>query len=216
MTKKNSDAAAPKGGFRDVAEENTDKTLAGIKAAAKKAKPKTDKEVKETKANAKKASKAAAKLAMKKAADKILVSMAGDFNAAGASKSFLNSNLRLDKLETQKDVINKAIRGERATLRQMKVDLRCLDRVRKLRKMEPEDVRALKATEALYEEQLNMELSPEQKKVVDDLNKQREENKKAMLNANGGDTGKEVGTAAQVPERHDIEKVPLAASSATH
>jgi hypothetical protein len=167
---------------------------------------KTDEEVKESKANAKKATKAANKKAMKAASDKLLVTMAADMPGANASKSFLDLNGQLDKIELEAAKLNLAKRGVRGELRKMKVDLSALDRVRKLRKMEPEDVVAKKATEALYEEQLSMPLSDEQKAILKALNAKREENKKAILAASGGHTGKEVGTGAanRVPERADV------------
>ena len=167
---------------------------------------KTDEEVKESKSNAKKATKAANKKALKAASDKLLVTMAADMPGANASKSFLDLNGQLDKIELEAAKLNLAKRGVRGELRKMKVDLSALDRVRKLRKMEPEDVVAKKATEALYEEQLSMPLSDEQKAFLKALNAKREENKKAILAASGGNTGKEVGTGAanRVPERTDV------------
>lgn len=168
---------------------------------------KTEETVKETKKNAKAATKAAGCQAAKEAGDKLIVGMAQALPGHNSAKSFLSHNFTLDKLDMEAERVNLARRGVRGELRKMRVDLGCLDRVRKLRKMEPEDVVAKKATEALYEEQLSMPLSDEQKQIVKDLNQQREENKKSMLKASGGETGKEVGTSAsRVPARQNLDE----------
>jgi len=166
---------------------------------------KTDDDVKESKANAKRATKAANKKALKAASDKLLVDMASNMPGHNASKNFIDLNMKLDKIELEAEKLNLAKRGVRGELRKIKVDLSALDRVRKLRKMEPEDVVAKKATEALYEEQLSMPLSDKQKAILADLNKKREDNRKAILAASGGHTGKELGTSSsRIPERADV------------
>lgn len=167
----------------------------------KKTKPegKTEETVKESKANAKKATNAANKKAVKAAADKLITNMAADQPGAGASKRFLEAVGKLDKLEAEMAVLATAKRGIRGMLRgELKVDLSCLDRVRKLRKMEPEDALAKKTTEDLYEQQLDMDLTATQKKRLGNLSKNRDENKAAMVQAQGGETGSEVGSGSHI------------------
>ena len=78
----------------------------------------------------------------------------------------------------------------------MKIELRAYDRVRRLKKMDPEDVKSLKATEALYEDQLGLELSPQQKQNLEELAVKREEARVALAQVNGGEAGNEIGSNA--------------------
>lgn len=167
--------------------------------------------VADAKKNAKSATKIKAQNDRQKAADKMLVSMANEL-PAGQAKSLIQVTHAIDKLEEQRKTINLAIKGQRAILKEMKIDLEPYDHVRKLRKKDPEDVKYFKATVAMYENQLQMELSPSQKEDLEAINKKREEARLAMAEVNGGDTGKEMGSAATtiipaalptIPQRND-------------
>lgn len=169
---------------------------------------KTEKKVAEGKRSSRKAEKLAEKAKIKKAADAIITNMASDMPGAGQAKSFLQITRDLDKIEADIAALNLAKRGKRAALKEMKIELRVYDHVRKLRKMEPEDAKSFKATQALYEEQLLMPLSDDQKAQLEIINKKREEARIAMAAANGGDTGKEVGSGANEEPEEDHSGVP--------
>lgn len=147
----------------------------------------------------KEASKAA-----KVAGDKALLTMASDM-PVGQAKSFLTAIAKRDNIRAQQKVLALAMRGVRGELKAMKIDLTPLDHVLKLRDMDPEDARAFKATEALYTQQLGMEVSPAQQAHIDAINEKRENARKAMSDINGGDTGKEVGSGDTAGTKHAEE-----------
>jgi hypothetical protein len=165
---------------------------------------KTEEEVQESKENSKTATKAKTKNALKSAGDKLLSTMAADAPGAGQSKKFLSLHDLITKKKAARDIISNEIKALRAEMRGMKIDLSCYDRVVKLLNMEPSDVKAKKATEALYEKQLGGDLSDDQLSLLDDIQAKREENKKAILETSGGDTGKEIGTGIRIPARSDM------------
>lgn len=175
------------------------------------AKKKKKEGLKATRAAEKKAKKLKAQKEAKKIGDKLLVDMA-EKQPAGGGKTLLLITHALDKIEEQISALNLAKRGERAKLKEMKVELRVYDHVRKLRKMDPEDARSFKATEALYTEQLGMELSPEQKKQIEEINERREAAKTALAAVHGDDTGKEVGSstmpASEEETNAEVESTP--------
>jgi hypothetical protein len=153
--------------------------------------------VKSTKAANKKKAANKLKKEAKAIGDQALMEMAAE-QPAGKGKWLLTKTQQIDKLEAERSKINLAIRGVRAELKEGKVELRVYDHVRKLRKMEPEDSRAFKATEALYTEQLDMELSPQQKDQMDEIEKKREAARAAMADIHGDDAGKEVGSGGPI------------------
>lgn len=157
----------------------------------------TDQETAEKMAEGKKstvkAAKQAKKNALKKAADKIVQDMAVAMPGAGQAKSFLRVDTEITELEEKRQAINLALRGKRGELKDMKIVLADYDAVRKLRKMEPEDRKAHLAGVANYSEQLGMELTPAQKKLVDEGKARRETARGITLGA-AGDTGAEVGS----------------------
>lgn len=163
-----------------------------------------EKKAAENKKNSKAADKKKHKEMLKRESDKMLLDMAAKM-PAGPGKKFINDNIILDNLHAEKLKIARAIGAKRKEMRGDKIDLACLDRVRKLREMEPEDVAAKKATEALYEQQLGLALSSDQKGVLSNLSKKREEDKASIIRASGGDTGKEVGsgTSSGIPEMNE-------------
>lgn len=140
----------------------------------------------------------------KKAGDKALMDIASKL-PAGAGKEFLSVTQDIDRIEEQMAALNKQKRGCRAKLKEMKIELRPYDHVRKLRKMEPEDMQSFEASVALYKDQLSMKLSAHQELVKKELEVKRERARDMMVDASGGDTGKEVGSAAQenAPEPAD-------------
>lgn len=159
------------------------------KAAEKKKKE----SIKAAKAAEKKAAKNKTVREAKKQSDKALMNIAGNL-PHGQGKTFLTVNFAIDKLEEQKSAINLALRGEYAKLKEMKIEIGALKDVRKVRKMAPEDAKALMATRALYSDMFGMALSPDQKKMIEDINEKREAARVALADAHGGDTGKEVGS----------------------
>lgn len=155
----------------------------------------------EGKKAAAKANKEAAKNKVNKEAKKIaernLIEMAAAL-PVGESNTFLKLFSDYCKAVTACRAAAKVKGSIRKQLKSgIKVDMAAFDRVFKLFEMDPTDVAARKATEALYEKQLGLELSSEQKEIVDDLIEKREDARIAMANTNGGDTGKEVGSAAK-------------------
>lgn len=155
-----------------------------------------------------------AKRAGKKLGDAALLTMAADLPAGGA-KSLMQITHAIDKLEDNRKQVNLAIREQRAKLKEMKIELGVYDHVRRMRKMEPEDARAFKATEALYTESLGLELSPQQSLQIDAIHKRRADAQEALEDIHGADSGKEVGSTAAgslighnsndpaMPERND-------------
>lgn len=137
-----------------------------------------------------------AQAAAKKAGDKALMDTAANM-PHGSGKRFLELTKELDQIEGQAELLNKRKRGVRASLKEMKVELRPYDHVRKLRKMEPEDMRGFEASTALYKDQLGMTLSGHEKVIKQKLDDQREAARDAMIDASGGETGKEVGSSTQ-------------------
>lgn len=173
------------------------------------AKPSTDEEKME---DSKKASKAANKKAAqkkidkeaKKLAEKAVVDMAAEL-PAGEATSFLQDHAEHQKAEQAIAAAQKWKRTVRARMKQKKIDMACYDRVNKLFKMEKEDRLARKATEALYEKQLGLELSPEQEAIVQDIEIKRENARAAMAELHGNETGKEIGSGDS-PIGHNSKK----------
>lgn len=162
-----------------------------------------EKKAAENRKNSKAATKKKQKEDMKRASDKMLMELAAKM-PAGPGKKFIKDNMILDELHAEKLKIARAIGAKRKEMRGDKIDLACLDRVRKLREMEPDDVAAKKATEALYEQQLGLPLSGGQENLLSELSKKREADKASIVQASGGDTGKEVGSGSTgIPERNE-------------
>ena len=157
----------------------------------------------ETKKNARAASKKKAANDIKRAADKIVLKM-GAALPAGEAKTLIQVTQNLDKLDAQTKAINLAKRGERAKLKEMKIPMKEYDHVRKLRAMEPEDVRSFKANTTLLEQQLMMDLSPEQKEIVKGINEKREAARNAMASITGAGEGKEVGSKSAAAPANDL------------
>lgn len=160
-----------------------------------------DERIAESKKNAKAAGKkqAAKKLdrAAKKLADKAVLEIAADL-PAGQGNAFVQLHAEHRKAEEAIAAGQKWKRTVRAKMKGIKVDMSCYDRVNKLSKMEPADVTAKKATEALYEQQLAMPLSPEQQKIVDGINAKRADAREAMPEMGTGDAGKEIGSGGPI------------------
>lgn len=169
----------------------------------------------------------AAQKEAKKIGDKALTEIAANM-PHGSGKRFLELTKELDEIEGNIELQNKRKRGVRASLKEMKVELRPYDHVRKMRKMEPEDMKGFEASVALYKDQLGMELSVHQQVLKKELEGQREAARDAMIDAGGGDTGKEIGSgtapgasaqpadndaAPVVPQRNDTIRL---ASTAAH
>jgi len=163
----------------------------------------------------------------KKVGDKALNTIAAEL-PHGSGKQFLVLTKELDDIEGQMATLNKRKRGVRASLKEMKIELRPYDHVRKLRKMEPEDMKSFEASVALYKDQLSMSLSVHQQVIKKELEGQREAARDAMMDASGGDTGKEIGSGvngngiakkaepaegAGVPERNDNFRAPALATA---
>ena len=163
--------------------------------------------VSDRKKHANDATKGKVKAAGKKAAEKIILDIAEKL-PAGQAKEFLTITKTIQELRAKKKVIATAERGERAKLKAMKVHLRCFDHVFKMLDWEKEDISSFEVHVALYKEQLGLELSEGQKNALTGLKAKHEATKKAVLEANGGDTGKEIGST--VPSRSDITPESLA------
>lgn len=148
--------------------------------------------------------------ATKVAAGKALVEIASSL-PHGAGKEFLIVTKELDDIETQQALLNKRKRGCRAKLKEMKIELRPYDHVRKLRKMLPEDMQSFEASIALYKDQLSMTLSVHQQVIKKEIVDRREAARDAMIDASGGDTGQEIGSSVTIfpsgenalPEKND-------------
>lgn len=147
-----------------------------------------------------------AQKAAKKAGDKALLDTAAAM-PHGGGKRFLELTKELDTIEDQANLLGKRKRGVRAALKEMKVNLRPYDHVRKMRKMEVEDMRSFEADVALYKDQLDMPLSVHQQVLKKEIEGQREAARDAMIDA-GGDSGKEIGstTAPDAPAGASAEK----------
>ena len=143
----------------------------------------------------------------KKAVQKVIMETAAAM-PYGQANRFLALNVQLDQIESEMAALNLRKRGVHAGFKELKVELRALSRVRKLRKMEPADVRSLKATEALYEQQLSMTLSEEQKEIIADL-KEKRAKVEANIASGDGNSGKEIGSDAAVQPSGDDEPVEM-------
>ena len=119
----------------------------------------------------------------------------------------------LDDIEDKMSLLNKQKRGVRASLKEMKIELRPYDHVRKLRKMEPEDMKSFEASVALYKDQMSMTLSVHQQVIKKELEGQREAARDAMIDAGGGDAGKEIGSNAK-KNGESVEKTEAAEAPA--
>ncbi len=165
----------------------------------------TDEE-KQKKASGKNAAKAAQKKKQKniaeKAAAETINKIASDL-PHGAAKSFLKLVQDLRDSDQRKKAEGIVRRGIRAKLKEIKIELRVLDHTLKLQDMEPEDALSFKATQAIYEEQLGMDLTEDQKKKVSELNEKREAARVSMAASNGGSTGKEIGSGTEEDEPND-------------
>lgn len=160
----------------------------------------------------------------KKLGDKALLEVAATLPAGGA-KTLIAKVHAHDAALAEIKKWNLVKKGIRADLREMKIELRPLDHVLKLRAMDPEDAKSFKATEALYTQTLGLELSPQQKASVEEINKKREDARKAMASIHGDDAGKEVGTGTDEEAEEDAPAIPAkneaisglaAAPQATH
>lgn len=118
---------------------------------------------------------------------------------AGEAKVFITTTMAMDRLDERLKELNKERRGLRATLKGMKIDLWSYDLMRKFRKMAAEDAKARKISLALYEQQMSLDLSAEQKATLAEMDKKREQAKNALYEAHGGAAGKEVGSSTQQP-----------------
>ena len=141
-----------------------------------------------------------------KEANKEIVTMAVGM-PHGQAKRFLDIVKNLRQLKAEKKALAKKERGERAGLKEMKVDMKAFDHTFKLSEMEPEDVRSFEATVGLYKETMAMPLSEHQKIIKQELAAQREAARDAMIDASGGDAGKEIGSSTQYGAANDPEIV---------
>ena len=162
--------------------------------------PETSDKIKDAQGEADKAQDAVAR-----AANNEIVSMAVGM-PHGQAKKFLDVVGNLRKIKEEKKAIGKRERGERASLKEMKVNLKAFDHTFKLSEMEPEDVRSFEATVGLYKETMSMPLSEHQQVIKKELAAQREAARDAMIDASGGDTGKEIGSGSQYGVTTDDEE----------
>lgn len=190
---------------------------------------KQDKETKKKLAEGKKAAREATKKAsknkLKKSADKMLMDMAADMPGNGG-KFLLTCAAEQDKLDAESAKIRLAKKALRAKMKTEKVVLEVFDAVMKMRKREPEEQAAYRATEALYTQQLDMKLSVGQKAQIELLEEQRKKARAGMDEITGvASAGREVGSGTEPPKDEEEEEVvPLknealsiaAASAATH
>jgi uncharacterized protein (UPF0335 family) len=184
-----------------------------------------EKKVKEGKKSSAKATKAGNKKKLKQAADKMLNDMASSLPAGGGNL-LVKSTAELDKLNAEKAKIALAVKAVRSKMKEGKIDMTAFDRIYQLRKMDEDDRRAHLASQALYAEQLNMELAPHQKAMKEHLNEKRKEAEEAMTAVHGEGTGEEAGSetvtadtgkpaaAGAVPARN--EKLSASAAAVTH
>jgi len=168
----------------------------------------TEEKVKEAKKNVKSANKAKEKnkvsAAAKRLADQQLMDMA-DKMPAGQGNQFVVVTAKYEKAVAQRRLAAKVVTSVRNELKAMKIDMQCFDRVMKLKEMDPQDVRAKKATEAIYESQLGMEISDDQKARLAEIDRQREEARNSLRAAHGGDSGKEVGSGNGADSDNDAD-----------
>lgn len=129
----------------------------------------------------------------KKLADQAIIGIAAAL-PGGQGNQFVQLHAEHQEAVKAMAAAGKWKRNVRAKMRTIKIDMACYDRVDKLSQMDPSDVLAKKATEALYEENLSLPLSEDQKKLISDIHVKRENARAAMSELNGGETGKEVGT----------------------
>lgn len=161
----------------------------------------------------------------------MLLKMAADAPVIMGTNVVLKADADLTKIEAEAAKLALARKAVRATLKDNKIELRVFDHVRKIKKMDPEDQRSFKATDALYTQQMGMELSPAQETQLKILAAQREQSRKDIVSLSGGDTGKEIGshTGSDDDESHEVEttvpaknesiaaaRIPLAAVLKAH
>lgn len=187
------------------------------------------KKLTEGKQASKSADKKKQKNAVKQAADKMLIDMSKDLPAGGLNE-LLKAKSKLDKIRAEKKILNAAEREVFANLKEKKVNIKGFRVVYAWSNMEPGDVKAEKATVALYSDQMKIELSPEDKKEITEINQKRDESRKAMAPM-GGSRPKEIGSGTTLighnsgEEEEEKEKaavpakntaINLAASNNTH
>ena len=129
----------------------------------------------------------------KKLAEKAVIEIAAAL-PAGEATSFLQDHAEHQKAEESIAAAQKWKRTVRARMKTKKIDMSCYDRVNKLFKMDKDDMLAKKATEARYEKQLGLALSPDQQQIVTGIEAKRENARAAMSELSDGATGKEVGS----------------------
>lgn len=112
----------------------------------------------------------------------------------GQGKRFLQVVTNLRRIKAQKKALGKEERGERAALKEMKVQLKEFDHVFKLAEMETEDMVSFESGVALLKEQFGLKLSVHQEALKEEVLRRREAARDAMIDASGGDTGKEIGS----------------------
>ena len=152
-------------------------------------------------AEGKKASKAANKKAAdkklnaeaKRLGEKAVMEIAANM-PAGDGNAFIATFNKYVKAVAGRRAAAKLVSNVRSEFKSFKVDMRAFDRVFKLFEMDAQDAAALKATEALYEKQIGLKLSPEQEAILTNIQVERENSRAAMSELNGGTAGKEVGT----------------------
>lgn len=137
----------------------------------------------------------------KKLGEKAAMEIASNL-PAGEGNAFIKTFAEYGKAVEVRRVAAKNVSNVRAKLKAMKVDMSCFDRVFKLSEMDAQDVAAKKATEALYENQLSMELSDDQKVIVENINKNRDA-ARATDQGQATNTGKEVGSATNASVQAD-------------
>lgn len=136
----------------------------------------------------------------KEISDKLILEQAAKMPGAGAAKSLIAAVARIDKINEQKAALGEAGRLERAGLKEQGVDMVAFDLIMKMRKMDTPRLKSFKASTALIQSQLGMELSEEEKASVKAINEQREASRKAMTEMQGAGTGKEIGSNADKEE----------------
>lgn len=187
------------------------------------------------------------KKAARKAADKVLKETLAQLPAGGA-KTLMECITGIEKCREEKRAISKREKDFKTKIRSdLKLELRHVDEVLKQRRMEPEERNAYCVGVALIKEQIEMDLTPVEKVAVEGMQAKRAQARKTMQElASSGDSGKEIGSAANghgnghangngqdsdheesapaddqaaaVPARNDTlsAAAPLAASSARH
>lgn len=122
----------------------------------------------------------------------------------GQGKRLLEIVQNLRSIKAQKKALGKEERGERAALKEMKIQLREFDHVFKLSEMETVDMESFESGVAMLKEQLGLKLSVHQEALKEEVLRRREAARDAMIDASGGDSGKEIGSgrygAAKDPE----------------